>query len=564
MQKTFRKIHLWLSVPFGIIITLICFSGAMLVFEKEITEWCRPNLYFVDEVKERPIAMDSLLRKVSATLPDSVSITGVTVLPHEGSTYQVSLSKPRRATIFVDQYSGEVKGRNERLSFFDTMFHLHRWLLGPSQSADGGISVGKLLVGVSTIMLVIILVTGLLIWLTNRRKPLRKSLTISITKGWPRFWHDLHVAGGIYATIFLLAIALTGLTWSFSWYRTGFYSLFGAEGGSEHGAFHGGAGRQGGGNRGGGHGRHGNNGTEYHYGNRADSTRTEVATDENGPETRKERKIQTEKPAATETPKAEQTPKETPAEETAAVPNEEAPHRQHGHGGGGWHRHSQDSTGEYAGYHRRDSARSRRHYHDAETDGATEQAQTARETAPQRPQNGSEREATTHKRDGNGRGGRYGGERRGRGNDVKPAPQAADTARNAIADTMPAEPLPFAHWQEVYEKLAEMHPGYRQITIGDGTASVVPAGRNSLRSGDKFDFDPFTGKITGKSPYSDQDRSAKVRSAVYTVHVGSWGGLLTRVITFIAVLLGATLPLTGYYLWIRKWWMKKKHPGERK
>ncbi len=27
MIKLFRKIHLWLSVPFGIIITLVCFSG---------------------------------------------------------------------------------------------------------------------------------------------------------------------------------------------------------------------------------------------------------------------------------------------------------------------------------------------------------------------------------------------------------------------------------------------------------------------------------------------------------------------------------------------------------
>ena len=30
MKKIFSKIHLWLSVPFGLLITLICFSGAML------------------------------------------------------------------------------------------------------------------------------------------------------------------------------------------------------------------------------------------------------------------------------------------------------------------------------------------------------------------------------------------------------------------------------------------------------------------------------------------------------------------------------------------------------
>ena len=47
MKKVFRKIHLWLSVPFGLLITLICFSGAMLVFETEVMELCHRDLYYV-------------------------------------------------------------------------------------------------------------------------------------------------------------------------------------------------------------------------------------------------------------------------------------------------------------------------------------------------------------------------------------------------------------------------------------------------------------------------------------------------------------------------------------
>ena len=76
MKKIFRKIHLWLSVPFGLIITLVCFSGAMLVFENEVNEWFRRDLYYVETVKESPLSMDKLLEKVATTLPDSVSVTG--------------------------------------------------------------------------------------------------------------------------------------------------------------------------------------------------------------------------------------------------------------------------------------------------------------------------------------------------------------------------------------------------------------------------------------------------------------------------------------------------------
>ena len=70
MKKALRKIHLWLSVPTGIIITLVCFSGAMLVFEKEITEAIKPELYFVKEAKGEPIPMQELMEKLAWMLDE--------------------------------------------------------------------------------------------------------------------------------------------------------------------------------------------------------------------------------------------------------------------------------------------------------------------------------------------------------------------------------------------------------------------------------------------------------------------------------------------------------------
>ena len=85
---------MWLSVPFGIIITLICFSGAMLVFENEVNELMWPELYFVKQVEAAPLPVDQLLEKVAATLPDDVSVSGVSISSDPERTYQVSLSKP--------------------------------------------------------------------------------------------------------------------------------------------------------------------------------------------------------------------------------------------------------------------------------------------------------------------------------------------------------------------------------------------------------------------------------------------------------------------------------------
>ena len=407
MKKALRKIHLWLSVPTGIIITLVCFSGAMLVFEKEITEAIKPELYFVKEAKGEPIPMQQLMEKVEETLPDSVSISGVTVFADSTRTYQVSLSKPRRASIYVNQYTGEVTGRSERLPFFNTMFHLHRWLLGSSSG------VGKLITGICTLVLVFILVTGILMWLTNRNKPLKASLAIHVTKGWGRFWHDLHVAGGIYATIFLLAMALTGLTWSFSWYRTGFYACFGVES-SEKGGAHG--------------------GSASNEGQRGGDT---IRRGE----------------------------------------------RQQGHGyHGGGEGHGYHGGGEGRGYH---GGGEEHGYHD---------------------------------------GGDFGFHRRS----------------------------PYRHWDDVLNEMALKNPDYQQITLKAEAAEVVPEGRRSLRATDKYSYDRRSGEITDVKLYSSEGKDTKVRSGVYMVHTGSWGGIITRILNFLAALIGATLPLTGYWLWIRR------------
>ena len=375
---------MWLSVPTGIIITLVCFSGAMLVFEKEITEAIKPELYFVKEAKGEPIPMQQLMEKVEETLPDSVSISGVTVFADSTRTYQVSLSKPRRASIYVNQYTGEVTGRSERLPFFNTMFHLHRWLLGSSSG------VGKLITGICTLVLVFILITGILMWLTNRNKPLKASLAIHVTKGWGRFWHDLHVAGGIYTTIFLLAMALTGLTWSFSWYRTGFYACFGVES-SEKGGAHG----EGGNSHGEGRGSRG----EGRY----------------------------------------------------------------SHGDG--RNNHEGKRGEGRGFHRRS---------------------------------------------------------------------------------------PYRHWEDVLNEVALKNPGYQQITLKPEVAEVVPEGRLSMRATDKYSYDRRSGEITDVQLYSAGKKDTKVRSGVYMVHTGSWGGIITRILNFLAAFIGATLPLTGYWLWFRR------------
>ena len=376
MKRIFRKIHLWLSVPFGIVITLVCFSGAMLVFEKELTRLFGEDIYKVEKTDGRPLSVDSVAAVVARTLPEGVRVTGVTVGGDPAEAYKVNLSKPKRAAVYVDQYTGEVKGRQERPAFFSAMFRLHRWLLDTGRP-EGRPAWGKIIVGVSTIMFVVALVSGVAVWWPKTRRALRNGLKISVRKGSFRLWRSLHVAGGMYALLLLLAMALTGLTWSFPWYRSAFYAVFGVEMTAKGGA------------------------------------------------------------------------------------------------------HGAD---------------------DGKNDGGKE------------------------------RNGRSGGRR-----------AAASGA---------------AVWQKVYDRLRADNPHSASITVGNGTASVTFSKFGNSRAADRYTFDRHTGHITSAVKYADSAPSGKLRGWIYSVHTGTFGGLLTRVLWFIASLFGASLPLTGYWLWLRR--LRKK------
>lgn len=157
---------------------------------------------------------------------DSLHLTSIKISdnPHEAAFASFRETGKRRLSI--DPYTGEVKGWIKSYPFFQTVKKIHRWLLDPPPS-KGQKSVGKVIVGVTSLVMVVILISGLIIWIPRNRKALKSRLSISVTKGWRRFWYDSHVTLGFYCTIFLLIMALTGLTWSFGWYRDAAWSLFG-------------------------------------------------------------------------------------------------------------------------------------------------------------------------------------------------------------------------------------------------------------------------------------------------------------------------------------------------
>ncbi|MBO7239710.1 MAG: PepSY domain-containing protein [Bacteroidaceae bacterium] len=467
MRKFFRQFHLWVSIPFGLVITVICFTGALLVFEDEVTSLCNDGITMVQPVGE-PLSIDAIVEKVEDTLPDGVDVKGVVVSDSFNEAYKVNLSKPKKAAVYVNQYTGEVLGKDERLPFFQTVFRLHRWLMD-SNPGDGSIFWGKVIVGASTLAFVVILLTGLFIWWPRNRKMLKNRLQIVIKKGKSRFWYDLHVAGGFYALLLLLAMALTGLNWSFEWYQEDFYDFFGAD----------------------------------------DEDEVVVVSEQ----------------ADTMLKDAEGLSQECPGScRTCALPvcvntvgnGEEKSGVEEPTGVVQWNVDAVTAATSVV----------ETQYVDARTDISIADVDAVTAATVVDAQSGA-----TVAVDGNS--------------------GATTVETNSTTSASNA-------WQTAFENVVARVSQYKTITVSAGSVSVKDSYYGNVRAADKYLFDENSGEITGVELYEEADKESKIGGWIYSVHVGSWGGYITKILSFLVALLGATLPLTGYYLWIRRLYGKRK------
>ena len=467
MRKLFGKFHLWLSVPFGIIITITCFTGALLVFEDEITSAIGNDIATVVPTGEA-LPLNVIADKVDAILPADVDVKGIVVSNSPDEAYMVNLSKPKKSAVYVNQYTGEVIGKDERLPFFQTVFRLHRWLMD-SNPGDGKIFWGKMIVGTSTLVCVVILLTGLVIWWPRNRKMLKNRLSVALRKGKNRFWYDLHVAGGFYALLLLLAMALTGLNWSFEWYKNGVYSLFGAG-------------------------------------------KDKVA-------------VENKAPKAIETPVcpgncgACTLPACVYCAGSTSDTSEQSVVAQ-------WNIDAVTAATNVADTR----------YVDAGTAVAIADVDAVTAATAVDAQSGA-----TIVADGN-----------------SSATIVADGDSGATSLGATLQPTEFDGWQKAYESVVALVPHFETISVTAGTVSVKGSPYGNMRATDKYLFDVTTGEITSVKLYKDTDKESKIGGWFYTVHIGSWGGFFSKICSFLAALLGATLPLTGYYFWIRRLYGKRK------
>ncbi len=230
-MKSFRKVLFWLhlisGVVAGIVIFIMCVTGALLSFEKNITEYAEREARYVSVPQDAPrLPVAVVINKVRAARPDA-KISGITQLNDSTAALQFALG--RDGQIFANPYTGEISGESSKgwHSFFGIVEDLHRWIAFPG----GGRPVGKAMTGISNLIFLFLAISGIYIWFPRRRswKHFRAAMVFRWkVKGKARDF-NWHTVIGFWSSLVLIVLTVTAAVISYQWAGNLLYTLTGNE-----------------------------------------------------------------------------------------------------------------------------------------------------------------------------------------------------------------------------------------------------------------------------------------------------------------------------------------------
>ena len=196
LRRILLWLHRWAGVLAGLIVLMIAVTGGALVFERTIQRWLRPDLYPKQAtLKAERVSIQSAIQTLRAKQPQSF-VQGIR-LPRDEKDALVLFTGP--LAVHFDPRDGTLLGTRPRQGGWEqTMTKLHVNLMqGPT---------GGTIVVIATCITLGLALTGLWLWWPLRIFGLRRGSSFR------RFNLDLHSVAGLYSSVFLLILGITGLT----------------------------------------------------------------------------------------------------------------------------------------------------------------------------------------------------------------------------------------------------------------------------------------------------------------------------------------------------------------
>lgn len=238
LKNTILWIHKWLGILTGIVVFLVSLSGAIYTFQDELKLAIYPSKYFLRDsaATQEPKPLSALIAIAQSHLPAGEKISRVDLYPKKNRSWVFRASETDAngfghwnyfryyKRVFLNPYTGELLAvEDSKNEFFQLCLQLHMNLLL-------GKTFGHALVGYSTVVFVVLLLSGMVLWWPKkwRGKALKRAVSFDWKAKWKRLNYDLHNVLGFYSFLFALMLAVTGLVFSFPAFKKVYIEFFNA------------------------------------------------------------------------------------------------------------------------------------------------------------------------------------------------------------------------------------------------------------------------------------------------------------------------------------------------
>jgi uncharacterized iron-regulated membrane protein len=226
MRKVLFWLHLIAGTMAGIVIFIMCVTGVLLMYEKQMILWADTRDLRLEAAS--PLALRLPLEQLVARVRNERQVvpTSLTVWRRPDAPVQLSYG---RDAIYADPYSGRILGEGSASirRFFRFVTDWHRWLAAPTENR----AAGKAITGASNLAFLFIVVSGLYLWLPRGWRWRHLRPVVWFKRGLSGKARDFnwHNAIGIWCFTPLFFIVISATVISYPWASNLAYRIAGGE-----------------------------------------------------------------------------------------------------------------------------------------------------------------------------------------------------------------------------------------------------------------------------------------------------------------------------------------------
>lgn len=219
--------HLAAGLTAGVIIFIMCVTGALLAFERQIIEYSERDVRYVTARNGAArLSPQQVIDKLRESRPDAKP-SAMAITNEPGAAWSFNLG--REGQLYIDPYTGAVTGEGNK-SVRAVMGELRNWHRYVALSGDSR-PVGKAITGASNLLFLFLAISGIYIWMPRQLRWSSIKPVIWFKRGLqgkPRNfnWHNTI---GFWTSLFLIIFTLTATVISYQWASNLLYTLTGNE-----------------------------------------------------------------------------------------------------------------------------------------------------------------------------------------------------------------------------------------------------------------------------------------------------------------------------------------------